>query len=377
MNILPGLISVLIFIAVFVSNCISLRCFKTESVKSYPNIASWVINCAFANFVHCLFILPIGIGLYSVESKDFQSIEDIWMGIETPISLQFHSVALLSVIFFEYVRSKRLTRRTYAFLTCIVIISTVLFMVPSVIIKVVYTESNVTNVTNSFNTSSRQDFVSTDNEMYALLCTTITAVVLPCFLLIVCHPFSRQNFSSGRKGGSFQCLNSDGKSPFMQPGPSDEFISENNYDTDDVEPEHDGTHGSFKNHLQSNSKSADERLDIKLKEFRDLQRRLHECGMLTSSIEESDEESRGDDSASVSETTDTEIDRVMVRKFYINVVLHFLFWCPWITINFINFNCQHCEISKTTTFFVSLIPCIGMIFTPVLIIMPNILKRCT
>jgi hypothetical protein len=375
MNILPGLLSIVIFIAVFVSNCISLKFLKNESVKSYTNITSWVINCALANFVHCLFILPIGIGLYSVESKDFQSVEDFWMEIETPISLQFHSVALLAVIFFEYVGSKRLARvATYALLSCNVIIVTVVFMVPSVIIKVVYTEKYVTNVTDSLNITSGQESVSSESDMYALLCTTITAVALPSFLLIVCHPFTRQNFHLGKKRDSLQCLNNDGKSPFIQ----HQTIPENNYDTDDVASDNDGARDSVTKPPQEDIESADDtddRLEIKLRDFRNLQRRLHQCGMLTSPIGESEDESQEVDTAIDSETSDT--DEAMVGKFYINAVLHFVFWCPWIIVNFINYKCQDCEISPIVLFYVSLLPCVGMIFTPVLINMPDILTTCT
>lgn len=104
MDAFPGIISVVVFVAVVISSSISLRLLGKEPVASNTNISTWILNCALANYLHCLFILPIGIGFHSLGLQDLHIVEDIWMELETPFSLQFHSVAFLFVIFSEHMK---------------------------------------------------------------------------------------------------------------------------------------------------------------------------------------------------------------------------------------------------------------------------------
>lgn len=141
MDAFPGIISVVVFVAVVISSSISLRLLGKEPVASNTNISTWILNCALANYLHCLFILPIGIGFHSLGLQDLHIVEDIWMELETPFSLQFHSVAFLFVIFSEHMKIRQLSKiKAHALVFLSVFVTSLCFMFPQIIIRATNTE---------------------------------------------------------------------------------------------------------------------------------------------------------------------------------------------------------------------------------------------
>lgn len=71
-----------------------------------------------------------------------------------------------------------------------------------------------------------------------------------------------------------------------------------------------------------------------------------------------------------------EVDCLMIRKFYVNVFVYFLFWLFWLGVEFVNWSCYFCNVSKLVMFFVFFILCVGMIFILVLIIIKKFVGNC-
>ena len=387
MNALSAILSVVIFLGVLGSNFIALRFLSKEPVKSFPNISAWILNCALANFLHCLFILPVGIGVYALESQDLLIVEDFWMQTETPFSIQFHAVALLFVIFFDYVKIRNLsTKKTHVLLFLSVLVVSLCFMLPQVILAST-SRGDLMNVTQTPGERFSVD-PSDSLEDYMLLCTMVTSILLPALLIIVCHPFTKQNFQSlqqDRTNKNLQDSETNLHSSFIQKKEEnsafiqrneDHFSHVNDHDSNEIELEYIETKCNTTKHQGTNTEQNDNALDAKLKQFHEMQKRLRHCGMMTSSLEGSEDES-DEDNSDYDESVETETSSSMLRKYYINAAIHFLFWLPWVTAKFINWNCPFCIVSKSSMFLVSLVPCAGMIFSPAAIFMTNFLGKCT
>lgn len=378
MDAFPGIISVVIFVAVMVSNSFSLRFLGKESVASNTNISAWILNCALANYLHCLFILPIGIGFYSLGLQDLHIVEDIWMELETPFSLQFHSVAFLFVIFSEYMKIQQLSKiKAHVLIFLSVFVTSLCFMFPQIIIRATNTE-DLTNATGSFDSFGLEKSDSLND--YMLLCTAITGVLLPGFLIIVCHPFTKHIFLSiqqNQEKANMQ-ISENGPNAALTEATDTrgEFSRIGDQDSNDIELEYimENENTDIKQH-ENDKEETDKHLETKLIQFREMQKRLRHCGMMTSSCDNFEDGSEEDNCSY--DTPETDTDCSMIRKFYVNVFVHFLFWLPWLGAELANWSCQFCNVSKPAMFLVTLIPCVGMIFTPAMITIKNFVGNCS
>lgn len=378
MDAFPGIISVVVFVAVVVSSSISLRLLGKEPVASNTNISTWILNCALANYLHCLFILPIGIGFHSLGLQDLHIVEDIWMELETPFSLQFHSVAFLFVIFSEYMKIRQLSKiKAHALVFLSVFVTSLCFMFPQIIIRATNTE-DLTNATDSFDSFGLAKSDSLNN--YLLLCIAITGVILPGFLIVVCHPFTKHIFLSiqqNQEKTNMQISENGPKAGLTEATDARGELSRiRDQDSNDIELEYitENENTEIKQH-GNDKEERDKHLETKLIQFREMQKRLRHCGMMTSSCDDLEDGSE-EDSCSY-DTPETEADCSMIRKFYVNVFVHFLFWLPWLGAEFANWSCHFCNVSKPAMFLVSLIPCVGMIFTPALITIKKFAGNCS